>query len=82
MRAIVRFSVDGERNGALRNQLAATLERYGFALNPNVTATWEHDNIGEADLSAAMTDFWQRAHNPPGNARLDHFWMYSDNPPQ
>ncbi len=81
MRAIVRFSVDGEADGQLRNRLAGVLTNAGFALNPHVTATWEHPDIPPNDLAQTMADFWNAAHNPPNNAHLDHVWMYSDNPP-
>lgn len=81
MRAIIRFSVDGEQNSALRNKLAAALENGGFVLNPRVTATYENDDIEEHALGSVMLDFWHEANNPPNNARLDHVWMYADNPP-
>ena len=81
MRSIVRFSVDGEKTGALRNKLAAALERYGYARNVNVTATWEHGNISEANQSAAMKEFWDIAVTHKGVGKIDHFWMNADNPP-
>jgi hypothetical protein len=81
MRSIIRFSVDGEQNGLLRNRLADVLKQSGYVLNPHVTATWEHANIAPADLAAVMRGFWQEASNPPNAATVDHVWMYSDNPP-
>lgn len=81
MRAIIRYSVDGESDGKLSNLLRKILESHGFALNPNVTATYENPSIGSPALAKAMQAFWQQAMNPPNAAHVDHVWMYSDNPP-
>lgn len=81
MRAIVRYSVDGEQDGQLSNRLRAILQTAGFMLNPHVTATYEHDSISEQQLAGTMLSFWQQAMNPPNKARVDHVWMYCDNPP-
>jgi len=81
VRAIIRFSVDNEKNSALRNQLAAVLTRHGFSLNPHVTATWENASIDEPKLATAMLEFWTAAQHPPNGAFIDHVWMYADNPP-
>ncbi len=81
MRAIVRFSVDGEKDSRLRNALCAILTQAGFVLNPHVTATYEHVSIIEHGLAEVMLDFWQQAMDPPNDAHVDHVWMYSDNGP-
>mgnify|MGYP001294259321 CR=1 FL=1 len=81
MRSIVRFSVDGETDGQLRNRLAAQLTDAGFVLNPHVTATYEHNMINEHELAGVMQQFWYQAMNPPNSAHVDHVWMYADNPP-
>lgn len=81
MRSIIRFSVDGEKNSDLRNRLAKILTDAGYVLNPNVTATYEHSDIGEKALANAMKAFWEQAASPPNDAAIDHVWMYSDNPP-
>jgi len=77
MRAIIRFSVDGEKNSALRNQLVGQLEAAGFTRFGN-TATWENNHISAQGLGNAVRDFWTNAatHNGPG--RIDHYWMYCD----
>jgi len=81
MRSIIRFSVDGEQDGKLRNRLAKVLTDSGYVLNTHVTATYEHGSITPANLAAVMRDFWQQASNPPNQATVDHVWMYSDNLP-
>lgn len=81
MRAIVRFSVDGEKDGNLNGRLRTILEDAGFILNPNGTATYEHATVTEHQLAGVMLAFWQQAMNPPNAAHLDHVWMYCDNPP-
>ena len=81
MRAIVRFSVDGESDGQLRNRLTAILKDAGFVFNSRVTATYEHASIKEYELAAMMQQFWYQAMNPPNAAHVDHVWMYADNPP-
>lgn len=81
MRAIMRFSADADPDGQFSDRLRAILEKPGFALNPRVTATYEHDAITEQQLAQTMSSFWQLAVNPPGKARVDHVWMYCDNPP-
>jgi hypothetical protein len=77
MRAIVRFSVDGEANSALRNNLSGVLTRAGFSRNAN-TATYEASHLSKGDIGKALGEFWRRANGHKGPGRLDHFWMYSD----
>jgi len=81
MRAIIRFSIDGEQDGALRNNLANILTAAQFALNPNVTATWEAAGITALDLSRTMRAFWHTAETHQGPGHIDHVWTYCDNPP-
>lgn len=82
MRAIIRYSVDGEQDGQLSDKLRAILQNAGFVLNRNVTATYEHNMISEHSLAQTMQNFWQQALNPPNQAHVDHVWMYCDNPPE
>jgi hypothetical protein len=60
MRAIIRFSIDREKNGALRNKLLGRLRGAGFALQRN-TATYEHADINAYELSTVLEDFWRTA---------------------
>ena len=77
MQVIVRFSIDGEKNSALRNKLAKVLEGAGFNRSAN-TATYRHTHIEPAGLQAALNDFWHAAATHKGNGKVDHFWMYTD----
>lgn len=79
MRTIIRFSVDNEKTGALRNKLNGVLTSNGFVLTRR-TATYEHANITQTTLSNVMSSFWGAAVTHKGTGRLDHFWMYSDTP--
>ena len=81
MRSIIRFSVDGEKNSALRNQLAKILTDAGYVLNPHVTATWEAAAISPEAVARTMEAFWNKASQPPPGVSIDHVWMYADNPP-
>lgn len=81
MRAIIRLSIDREKNSALRNKLLARLKSHGFRLQPR-TATYENPDIDDRGLGQALSDFWNTAElhrkhlGKPG--RVDHFWMYCD----
>lgn len=81
MRVILRFSVDNEINGSLRNKLTRRLTKAGFALQKR-TATYEHRTIDPDDMATVLETFWTTANNhraiygKPG--RIDHFWLYSD----
>ena len=77
MRAIIRFSVDSDNNGALRNELNKVLTDAGFAEAPNTT-TYERHGLQPLSLGAIVQDFWSTAHHHTGFGRLDHFWMYAD----
>lgn len=77
MQAIIRFSLDGEKNGALRNKLAGVLQGAGFTRNGN-TATYRHAHIEPAGIQAALNSFWNAAATHKGNGKVDHFWMYTD----
>ena len=77
MKVTIRFSVDGETDGALRNALLAALSAKGIALKQNETATYESMSIAPADLSKALAEFWRVADNHQGPGRIDHCWMYA-----
>jgi len=84
LRAIIRFSIDRETDGSLRNKLLGKLKKRGFKLQRQ-TATYEHANIDYVDLSQVLSDFWDTAelhHSQLGKpGRVDHFWMYCDRKP-
>lgn len=77
MRVIIRFSVDNEINGALRNKLAGNLRAAGFRLLAH-TATYQNSRISEGDLASALRVFWRIASKHGGPGTIDHFWLYSD----
>ena len=80
MRAIIRFSVNGEKTGALRTKLFKLLTAKHFSLQPN-TATYvtkTRRGISEDDLGYILQAFWNKAHLHRGTGKLDHFWMYTD----
>lgn len=77
MRAIIRFSVDNEKNGALRNKLTGVLTGAQFVRFGN-TATYENTNISETELGNAVSTFWTTAAGHTAGGRIDHFWMYCD----
>ncbi len=77
MQVIIRFSLDGDQNGALWNRLNNALNQAGFIRGGN-TATHRHPNIDADHIRDALHGFWNAiaTHNGPG--QIDHFWMYSD----
>lgn len=83
MRAIIRISIDQEKNGALRNALVAILEQNGF-VPTNATATFENPNIDIQAFAHVMCQYWNTAATPQGvggiqvGAHLDHTWIYVD----
>ncbi len=82
MRSIIRFSVDDEVDGALANKLRKVLESANYLKHPSSTATYENGNINVQELAGVISDFWTQACGHPGPGRIDHVWMYSDNPPE
>lgn len=82
MRSIIRFSINGEANGVLRNALAKILTDAGYQKHQNRTATYEHAAISEKRLARVMQEFWKKASDPPQNVAVDHVWTYADNPPK
>lgn len=79
MRVIVRFSIDGEGNSALRNKLASILESAGVVRSKK-TGTYEGE-LSEATLGSAVASFWETVaehQNQVPGVGIDHFWMYAD----
>ena len=79
MRAIIRFSVDGEKNGALRNKLRKVLTDAVF-LEKHNTATYERSGkrLTESVIANSLASFWKEAKGHKGPGKLDHFWMYAE----
>ncbi len=82
MRALIRFSLDDDKNSELRNKLAKILvDDYGFVKHGKNTATYEHADITKPKLKVVMDRFWKQAVKSTNVAEIDHVWMYCDNPP-
>ncbi len=62
MRVILRFSINGETNGAVRNQIAWHLKNVG--MRNTGTGTWEHDAILPVNLALAMKSVWTIVGDP------------------
>ena len=62
MRVIIRFSVDGEKNSALRNKINTVLNNAGFRLRKH-TATYEHKNLQTIDLGRLLRAVWNKAYH-------------------
>jgi len=77
MRVIIRFSLNRDKNGKLRNALKPTLENYGIMWTGKMTGTYEGD-VSEISIRNAARSFWTTAANFMGSAHVDHFWMYAD----
>jgi hypothetical protein len=79
VRAIIRFSIDGETDGALSLKLRRYLEnKRGFRKLPGNTATYEHRKTTEKKLSYTTRTFWRTVTDHAGPGHIDHFWMYAD----
>jgi hypothetical protein len=79
MRAIIRFSIDDETDGALAGKLRRYLEKKrGFRKLPGNTATYEHRHTTEKKLSFTTRTFWRTIMRHKGPGHIDHFWMYAD----
>jgi hypothetical protein len=78
MRAIIRFSIDNEKNGVLSGKLRKYLEKRKFTKLPGGTATYENRKTTERKLRFTMRNFWLIIEQHRGPGRIDHFWMYAD----
>ncbi len=82
MRVIIRFSLDKDKGSKLRNKLQGILKQSGIKWRGQVTGTYENLDISAIDLASALGDFWAEVNQMPPPTHLDHFWMYTDNPPR
>ena len=81
MKVIIRFSIDNERNGKLRNKLQRALRKSKFSNKKNTaTYTGKGPKSTAKDLSIALSTFWESVWKHPGPGQLDHFWMYVERP--
>lgn len=81
-RAIIRFSVDGEKNGAPRNKLTSILGGGGFQRTK--TGTWEIYDADIATIIGRVSTFLSTVSDPSKiggispQAIIDHLWIYID----
>jgi hypothetical protein len=89
-RVILRFSLDGDKNSALRNAIEKRLVIQpwnggtNYGLTRTTTGTWESPALPVAVAQQLLTDALNLLTAPssvngidPG-AMLDHFWLYID----
>lgn len=77
MRVVIRFSINREKTGKLRNELFAILKSHGINWTGKSTGTYE-GYVKAGNLETAMSQFWNAVSNHAGKGRIDHFWMYTD----
>lgn len=77
-RSIVRYSIDGEKTNATGNEARKILESAGF--EKIGTASFEALDVDQAILLAALAQLTNLFANPPGGGRVDHLWVYLDEP--
>jgi len=85
MRAIIRVSISGENNGALRNRLAAIATRHGCTTERGgqATGTWTDDSISTAAFFAVTGEYftgeyWGAINQHPGPGHIDSIWSMVD----
>jgi hypothetical protein len=82
MRVILRFSVNGDRGGAVGKALAWHLKN--VKMKNTGTGTWELQSISPGNLALAMTGFWKtvgepaNVHGAAKGVSIDHVWLYCD----
>lgn len=78
-RAILRWSVSGEKNNATGLAVRKTVEQAGFERRG--TGSWEADGPGTSDLIDALQQALDDLRAAPGGGRVDHVWIYLDDFP-
>jgi hypothetical protein len=78
VRIIIRFSLDGDDDGALRARLGDILKRNGLTVRKG-TGLYEGSiqKVNFVVLGANLAAFWEELNNS-SKGKLDHFWMYVD----
>lgn len=75
-RAIIRWSISGERTNTTGNAIRGCLEDGGFTRVG--TGVWETDRQRTRDVLETLQDALEIMKSPPGRGRLDHVWVYVD----
>ena len=79
-RAIIRFSLDGERSNITGNAIRKELEYFGA--DRIGTGAYELETPDLEALIAAMQDTLETLKHPSGGGRVDHIWLYLDHTDQ
>ncbi len=84
-RVILRFSLNKDKNSALRNSIAGALLERGFQRTK--TGTWERDDFDSPGKAMrAVREVTRRIQDPhkygpkTSTVILDHVWVYVDQP--
>lgn len=77
-RAICRCSLNADTSNVTGNEVRSQLEEAGF--DRLGTASTECDDALEADLFNALRDLLDVLGRRPGGGKLDHLWVYLDDP--
>ena len=77
-RAIIRFSIDNESSNVTGNQIRDLLQDKGF--DKIGTASFDTDGMDTASIVAVLRELLPILETPPGGGRLDHLWIYVDQP--
>jgi hypothetical protein len=75
-RAILRYSIGGEKSNQSGNAVRKALEAVGFERVG--TGSWELDGPPTAHLVAYVQQAMDIMKHPPGGGILDHVWVYID----
>ena len=80
MRAIIRFSLNGDENSSLRNRLRDVLKNKRFLADPGGanTSTWQNHHISVPDYADVIARFWETVAKHSGPGKMDNFWAYCD----
>lgn len=77
-RTIIRYSLDSDASNATGNQIRTDLQAVGF--EKIGTASFEVWDIDQDAALNALDELFQTLKNPPGGGKLDHLWIYFDEP--
>lgn len=79
-RIIVRFSLDRDKGGQQRKELAEILHKCG--IENTRTGTWESPAASPAKVAKSMSNILRAlaavSDGDPSQVTLDHLWIYID----
>jgi hypothetical protein len=77
-RAIIRCSLNDDTGSVVRNVIVEKLEEASFTRIG--TFAYEVRGADTADVLRKLSRVMALLANPPGSGRLDHLWIYLDQP--